>query len=99
MWERTLCAAIVTDRKVSGGSHLARGLPQHAAAPQAALEGKGWSASFATHRPRLCTRLIERSLAQNLGGKATIELAPAGVVCTVDTPITKPKDMADLSPA
>jgi two-component sensor histidine kinase len=34
------------------------------------------------------TRLIERSLAQDLHGKATIDFAPAGVVCTVDAPIT-----------
>jgi two-component sensor histidine kinase len=34
------------------------------------------------------TRLIERSLAQDLGGEARIEFAPAGVVCTIDTPLT-----------
>ncbi|PVE21852.1 histidine kinase [Microvirga sp. KLBC 81] len=34
------------------------------------------------------TRLIERSLAQDLGGEARIEFAPAGVVCTVDAPVT-----------
>jgi two-component sensor histidine kinase len=34
------------------------------------------------------TRLIERSLAQDLHGKATIDFAPAGIVCTVDAPIT-----------
>lgn len=34
------------------------------------------------------TRLIERSLAQDLQGKATIDFAPAGIVCTVDAPIT-----------
>jgi two-component sensor histidine kinase len=33
------------------------------------------------------TRLIERSLAQDLGGEARIEFAPAGVVCTIDTPL------------
>jgi two-component sensor histidine kinase len=33
------------------------------------------------------TRLIERSLAQDLGGEARIEFVPAGVVCTVDTPV------------
>jgi two-component sensor histidine kinase len=31
------------------------------------------------------TRLIERSLVQDLGGEAWIEFAPAGVVCTIDT--------------
>ena len=33
------------------------------------------------------TRLIERSLAQDLGGEVQIEFAPTGVVCTVDAPI------------
>ena len=41
------------------------------------------------------TRLIERSLAQDRGGEATIEFAPTGVICTVDTPLTEPKDMAN----
>jgi two-component sensor histidine kinase len=39
------------------------------------------------------TRLIERSLAQDLGGTARIEFAPTGVICTVDTPLTEPKDI------
>jgi PAS domain S-box-containing protein len=34
------------------------------------------------------TRLIERSLAQDLDGDVQIEFVPAGVVCTVDAPIT-----------
>ena len=33
------------------------------------------------------SRLIERSLAQDLDGKATIDFAATGVVCTVDAPI------------
>jgi len=33
------------------------------------------------------SRLIERSLAQDLGGAATIAFEPAGVVCDVDAPI------------
>jgi two-component sensor histidine kinase len=33
------------------------------------------------------TRLIERSLAQELDGDARLEFAPTGVVCTVDAPI------------
>ncbi|MBJ6125116.1 HWE histidine kinase domain-containing protein [Microvirga splendida] len=33
------------------------------------------------------TRLIERSLAQDLHGKASIDFAPAGIVCTVDAPV------------
>jgi PAS domain S-box-containing protein len=34
------------------------------------------------------TRLIERSLAQDLNGDVTISYRPQGVVCTVDAPIT-----------
>jgi two-component sensor histidine kinase len=33
------------------------------------------------------TRLIERSLAQDLSGTVEIRFAPAGVVCTVDAPL------------
>jgi two-component sensor histidine kinase len=33
------------------------------------------------------TRLIERSLAQDLDGEARIEFAPTGVVCTIDAPV------------
>jgi two-component sensor histidine kinase len=33
------------------------------------------------------TRLIERSLAQDLDGEAKIQFAPAGVICTVDAPL------------
>jgi two-component sensor histidine kinase len=33
------------------------------------------------------TRLIERSLAQDLGGEARIEFARISVTCTIDTPI------------
>ncbi len=32
-------------------------------------------------------RLIERSLAQELGGEVKIEFDPSGVVCTVDAPL------------
>jgi len=34
------------------------------------------------------TRLIERSLAQDLDGDVQIEFAPTGLVCTVDAPLT-----------
>ena len=34
------------------------------------------------------TRLIERSLAQELDGDVTIAFAPAGVVCTIDAPLS-----------
>jgi two-component sensor histidine kinase len=33
-------------------------------------------------------RLIERSLAQDLGGEARVKFAPAGVICTIDAPVT-----------
>lgn len=33
------------------------------------------------------TRLIERSLAQELGGEVRIEFSPTGVVCSVDAPL------------
>jgi two-component sensor histidine kinase len=33
------------------------------------------------------TRLIERSLAQELGGEVRIEFSPAGVICSVDAPL------------
>jgi two-component sensor histidine kinase len=33
------------------------------------------------------TRLIERSLAQDLGGTARIEFIPTGVVCTINAPV------------
>jgi PAS domain S-box-containing protein len=34
------------------------------------------------------SRLIERSLAQDLNGEAQITFAPAGIICTVDAPVT-----------
>jgi two-component sensor histidine kinase len=34
------------------------------------------------------SRLIERSLAHDLGGTVAIEFAPGGVVCVVDAPLT-----------
>ncbi|MGF9764730.1 sensor histidine kinase [Microvirga sp. 0TCS3.31] len=42
------------------------------------------------------TRLIERSLAQDLGGEATIEFAPDGVVCTVNTPLAQAESPVSL---
>ena len=38
------------------------------------------------------TRLIERSLAQDLNGEARIDFAPGGVVCTVDAPLVSDAD-------
>jgi two-component sensor histidine kinase len=49
--------------------------------------------------PRRCgfgTRLIERSLAQDLGGEARIEFAPTGVICMVDTPLAQAEGSANL---
>jgi two-component sensor histidine kinase len=34
------------------------------------------------------TRLIERSLAQDIGGRVSIDFAPGGLVCTVEAPLT-----------
>jgi two-component sensor histidine kinase len=36
------------------------------------------------------TRLIERSLAQNLEGEVRIAFEPTGLVCTVNAPVQKP---------
>ena len=36
------------------------------------------------------TRLIERALAADLGGNATIEFRPGGIVCTLDAPLPRP---------
>ncbi|NBJ13483.1 hypothetical protein [Microvirga arsenatis] len=33
------------------------------------------------------TRLIERSLPQDLGGEARIEFVPTRVICTIDHPV------------
>jgi two-component sensor histidine kinase len=33
------------------------------------------------------SRLIERSLAEDLGGTVTMDFAPGGVVCTVEAPL------------
>jgi two-component sensor histidine kinase len=42
------------------------------------------------------TRLIERSLAEDLDGQVRIEFASTGLVCSVDAPLVVPE--ADLSP-
>jgi two-component sensor histidine kinase len=39
------------------------------------------------------TRLIERSLAQELHGDVTIAFAPTGVVCTIRAPLNEDGDM------
>jgi two-component sensor histidine kinase len=39
------------------------------------------------------TRLIERSLAQELNGDVTITFAPTGVVCTIHAPLNDDGDM------
>jgi two-component sensor histidine kinase len=48
----------------------------------------GGPAVRAPSRRGFGSRLIERSLAQDLDGKATIDFAATGVVCTVDAPLT-----------
>jgi PAS domain S-box-containing protein len=49
-------------------------------------ETGGPPVSAPTHRG-FGTRLIERSLAQDLNGKVEIQFAPSGVTCTVDAPL------------
>jgi two-component sensor histidine kinase len=39
------------------------------------------------------TRLIERSLAQDLNGRATIAFASSGVICTVEAPLPDSSDL------
>jgi two-component sensor histidine kinase len=39
------------------------------------------------------TRLIERSLAQDLDGEVRIEFAPMGVICSVDAPLAGNTDI------
>ena len=43
------------------------------------------------------SRLIERSLSAELGGKAAIEFAPTGVVCTIVMVVTGPDDRSGWS--
>jgi two-component sensor histidine kinase len=42
------------------------------------------------------TRLIERSLAQDLGGTACITFAAAGVTCVIDAPLAEVVAKADM---
>jgi PAS domain S-box-containing protein len=51
-------------------------------------EESGGPAVMAPTRRGFGTRLIERSLAQDLDGEVQIEFVPTGVICTVDAPIT-----------
>jgi two-component sensor histidine kinase len=50
-------------------------------------EERGGPPVVAPARRGFGTRLIERSLAQDLGGDVRIEFAPGGVVCTVVAPL------------
>jgi two-component sensor histidine kinase len=43
------------------------------------------------------SRLIERSLAQDLGGTVALTFAPRGLVCTVDAPIAPDHDEDQLA--
>lgn len=42
------------------------------------------------------SRLIERSLAAEFGGKVAIEFAPGGVVCRIEAPLDAMRDHAPL---
>ena len=44
------------------------------------------------------TRLIERGLARELNGEARLSFEPAGLVCTLDLPLSEPVAAADGSP-
>ena len=50
-------------------------------------EEKGGPAVEPPSRKGFGSRLIERSLAQDLDGEARIEYAPTGVTCTVEAPL------------
>jgi two-component sensor histidine kinase len=54
----------------------------------------GGPAVNAPSRRGFGSRLIERSLAQDLDGEVTIDFATTGVVCTVDAPLTSALDRA-----
>jgi two-component sensor histidine kinase len=56
--------------------------------PHLIWEESGGPPVQAPHRRGFGTRLIERSLAQDLNGEARIRFEPTGVVCTVDAPLT-----------
>lgn len=54
----------------------------------------GGPAVNAPSRRGFGSRLIERSLAQDLDGEVTIDFAATGVVCTVDAPLASASDRA-----
>ncbi len=53
----------------------------------------------APERRGFVTRLIERSLAQDLDGRVEITFAPAGLVCTVDAPLQPGGSAAEAATA
>ncbi len=44
------------------------------------------------------TKLVERSLAQDLGGTARIAFAPEGVTCEVEAPLAEVAAAAEVMP-
>jgi two-component sensor histidine kinase len=44
------------------------------------------------------TRLVERSLAQDLGGKVAVAFRPGGVICTLDAPLVDAAAHAEVPP-
>ncbi len=73
----------------SGTVDLAWTVDRHGTPPRLKLRWteKGGPPVAPPSRRGFGTRLIERSLAQDLGGEARIDFATAGVICTVDTPL------------
>jgi two-component sensor histidine kinase len=81
----------------SGKVRLSWRLDRSAAVPRLFLR---WSETggppvVAPTRQGFGSRLIERSLAQDLGGEVRIDFAPTGVICTVDAPLSSELAVAD----
>jgi PAS domain S-box-containing protein len=55
-------------------------------------EERGGPPVMPPNRRGFGTRLIERSLAQDLNGEARIDFAPGGVVCSVEAPLVSDSD-------
>ncbi|QRM33639.1 sensor histidine kinase [Microvirga sp. VF16] len=73
----------------SGTVDLAWTVDRHGTPPHLKLHWteKGGPPVEPPRRRGFGTRLIERSLAQDFGGKAQIEFAATGIVCTIDAPV------------
>ncbi len=59
---------------------------------------RGGPAAAAPTRRGFGTRLVERSLAQDLGGTAHITFAPEGITCTVEAPLAEVAASAEVVP-